>query len=59
MIAEEGRQRDKDKDRKINMGIGARRERKWFMNGAECKETVAREHGEVKQSDNNMIDRPR
>ncbi len=29
------------------------------MNAAERKETVAREQGELKQSDNNMIDRPR
>jgi hypothetical protein len=59
MIAMGGRQRDKEKNGKINVGIGATRERKWFINGDECKETVAREHGEVKQSGNNIIDRPR
>jgi hypothetical protein len=41
------------------VGIGAKRERKWFMNGAEFKEMVARKQGEVKQSGNNIIDRPR
>jgi hypothetical protein len=62
MIAQRARQRDKEKNGKINVGIGATRERKWFMNGAEYKEIGALEQGEVKQSGNtgnNMIDRPR